>query len=54
MQILKIIYFVARTWFDFNVLLPTWLLLIKADELLTGTNAHVVPYDSIEIDEQAP
>lgn len=54
MNIFKIAYFVARTWFDFNILLPTLLLLVKADEFLAGTFGHVVPYEDIPVDEQGP
>lgn len=49
MSIPMIIYYLARTWFDFNVLLPTWYLLIKANEFLTGKNDEVIP-----VDEQEP
>lgn len=54
MSIFKIAYYVARTWFDFNILLPTWFVLIKADEFLTGSCRHVVPYDDAPVNEQEP
>ena len=32
MEILRTIYFVIRSWFDFNVMLPIWYLIIKSVE----------------------
>ena len=54
MNILKAIYFVTRTWFDFMILLPTWMLLIEADKALTGSCKHVVPYTEDYEEDQIP
>ena len=51
MQILKVIYFVARTWFDFNVLLPAWAILIQLDRYLSADGEKEEP---VSVDYQGP